>query len=92
MLPDETQVHIHQLAVLIADDAARADIEMRCPSFTSDGHEPITVEEIRSAWYDTSMVDSEMSKVTELALRYLTLRGQVIHHPLNRHWVRLTKR
>lgn len=86
---DETRIRIHQLAMLIADDAARTDVEIQCPSFTGDGREPVTAEEIRSAWYDISLVDAEMATIIRTAVSYLALRGQVIHHPSNQNWIRV---
>lgn len=86
---DETQIQIHQLAVQIADDAARTDIETKCPSFTFDGREPVTVEEIRAAWYDISMVDADMIRTVQVAINYLTLRGRIIHHPSKKNWMRM---
>lgn len=89
---DKMQTRIYQLAVQIADDTARTDIETKCRSFTSDGREPVTAEEIQTAWYDISLVDAEMSRMIELAVNYLTLRGRVIYHPLKKNWVRLAAR
>jgi hypothetical protein len=89
MLHDETETHIHQLAVQIADDAARADIETWCQSFTSDGREPVTAEEIRSAWYDISMVDGEAARIIQMAVSYLVLRGMIVRYPSKKNWVRL---
>ena len=91
MLRDETQVHIHRLAVQIADDAARADIETGCPSFTSDGREPVTAKEIRSAWYDISMMEGEAARIIRQAVSYLTLRGRIVCHPEKKSWVRLAE-
>ncbi len=87
---DETYANTLELAVRIADDAARADIETSCPSFTGDGREPMTAEEIRSAWYDVAGAGTESRGVVEIALHYLTLRGKIIHHPSRNTWVRLT--
>ena len=89
MLVDETQTHIHQLATQIADEATRSDIETWCPSFTGEGREPATPEEIRSAWYDISMVEGEAVRIIQLAVRYLTLRGRIVRHPANKTWIRL---
>lgn len=89
MLLDETQIQIHQFALQIADDAARTDIETKCSSFTSDGREPVTVEEIRSSWYDISAVDMDMTKTIQLAIDYLTLRGMLIRHPSKQNWLRI---
>lgn len=89
MLCNELQARIHSLAVQIADDAARSDIEVRCPSFTDDGREPITAEEIRSAWYDVSAADEESARTIRLAVSYLGLRGKIVRHPSEPNWIRL---
>lgn len=87
---DETNANTLELAVQIADDAARADIETSCPSYTGDGREPLTAEEIRSAWYDIAGAGAESRGVVEIALHYLSLRGKIVHHPSRSAWVRLT--
>ncbi len=86
---NENQRQTLELAVRIADDAARADIETRCPSFTGDGREPANAEEIRAAWYDTAGACRECAPHVQTALHYLTLRGRLILHPSRNGWVRL---
>jgi len=88
---NETQVQTLRLAVQIADEAARTDIETRCPSLTGDGREAETAEEIRSAWYDCSGADMGSSVFILKALYYLTLRGRVIYHPSMANWVRFIR-
>jgi len=90
MLLDQTQIQIHQFALQIADDAARTDIETKCESFTSDGREPVTIEEIRTAWYDVSTVDADMTKTIQVAIDYLTLRERIVRHPSKQNWLRIT--
>lgn len=91
MLHDEMQAHIHQLAVQIADDAARADIETWCAHVTSEGREPASADEIRAAWYDTSSMEGEAAGIIQAAVRYLTLRGKIVCHPAKKGWVRLAQ-
>ncbi|RZI41388.1 hypothetical protein EGT07_17515 [Herbaspirillum sp. HC18] len=88
MLRGETQNHVYRLAVQIADDAARADIETWCRSYTADGGDPATAEEIREAWYDTSMMDDDGGRFIRVAVNYLTLRGLIVRHPMHRQWLR----
>lgn len=88
MLLSERQNHVYRLAVQIADDAARSDIETLCPSVTEEGREPVTVEEDRTAWYDTSTMDAEGGRFIRMAVNYLTLRGLIVRHPIHRHWLR----
>ncbi|RZI40919.1 hypothetical protein EGT07_21730 [Herbaspirillum sp. HC18] len=88
MLLSERQNHVYRLAVQIADDAARSDIETLCLSVTAEGREPVTVEEIRAAWYDTSTMDGEGGRLIRMAVNYLVLRGLVVRHPIQRHWLR----
>jgi hypothetical protein len=89
MLFDETDARIHQLAIQIADDAARADIEIECPSFTDEGYEPATLEEIQFAWYDTALVAESAARMIRLAVTYLTLRGKIVHHPFREGWIQV---
>ncbi|HYD81839.1 MAG TPA: hypothetical protein VEC06_18720 [Paucimonas sp.] len=86
---DETEHHVNQLAIQIADEAARMDIEIECPSFTNDGKEPETYEEIRTAWYDITQADKDVARVIKTAVRYLTLRGKIVRHPVRKNWVRM---
>lgn len=83
------QEYTRRLAFQIADDAARADIETWCPSFTNDGREPVTTDEIRAAWYDVSRPDEEGARFVSVAVRYLLLRGRIEQHPLKRTWMRI---
>jgi hypothetical protein len=89
MLLDERGARIHQLAIQIADEAARADIEIECPSFTDEGREPATLEEIQFAWYDTALVTEGAARMIRLAVTYLTLRGKIVRHPFRAGWVQV---
>ena len=89
MLLDETEVRIHQLAVQIADEAARSDIEIQCPCFTEEGREPATLKEIPLAWYDTRNVPSSAVEVVRMAIAYLELRGKIVRHPFREGWVQV---
>lgn len=92
MLLDEIDLYIHRLAMRIADDATRADIELNCPSFTDEGREPVGAEEISAAWYDLSQADPDAGDMVMIAVSYLDLRDQIIHHPSRKNWIRMTIR
>jgi hypothetical protein len=89
MLLNKREACIHRLAVQIADDAARMDIETKCPSFTNEGREPETLEEIRAAWYDTTRAEDGAGESVLVAVVYLTLRDRVIRHPFRKGWMQI---
>lgn len=60
------QIGLQQLALEIADEGARSDIEMLCRQ---------TVCRDRGTWYDTGIVQEEDVATVERAKRYLQLRG-----------------
>lgn len=91
MQPNETQLQTLWLALQIADEIARTDIETQCLCLTGDGREAGTAEEIRSAWYDCGSADKDSITVILKALYYLTLRGHVIYHPSMTNWVRFIR-
>jgi len=91
MQPNKTQVQTLRLALQIADETARADIEMQCRCLTGEGREAGTVEEIQSAWYDCGSADMDSITLILKALYYLTLRGRVIYHPSMTNWVRFIR-
>jgi hypothetical protein len=73
-----------RLATELADDIARTYIENHC-IFDRVG---------RFTWYDTTKPKSEGFDIDggiTKALRYLDLRGRVIHHPQQSHLVRFER-
>lgn len=68
---------VHALAIELADESARADIESIGLLVVIDGQ----------AWYDLSQIwPNEERPIVERALRYMQLRGDElpyleIHHP-----------
>lgn len=63
-----------RLALEIADEAARADIEGNCVSHTDCGH---------LWWYARAPIDPRdqyVSKTVDRAVRYLDLRNRIVHH------------
>lgn len=89
MVLDKTEARIHQMAVQIADEAARADIETMCAVVTNDGAEPATLHEIRSAWYDTAVTVDGATGMIRRAVAYLTLRGKIVRHPFREGWIQV---
>lgn len=72
---------VMQLAVEIADEAARCEIESYC----------IGTKMGLLNWYDTDDLCSDTPEVADgidKALRYLKLREQIILHPHHAHFVR----
>ena len=59
------------LALEIADEAARSDVEVYCYETSADGHR----------WYDTASAPPEDVEWVGRALRYLDLRKLMIRHP-----------
>lgn len=63
-----------QLALEIADETARSDIESLCVSHTDEGH---------LWWYARAPVnelDPWTGKAIERAVRYLDMGEQIVHH------------
>lgn len=82
--------NITTMAFRLADSAARSDIETMCRSFTEDGGEPVSTEEIRTCWYDTrAVIDPENVRCVEEALEYLECRGMLKLHPTKASWLRV---
>ena len=71
-----------RLATHLADESARADIEVWCSYETVDGH----------SWYDVrsaaERLGPEHGQSIATALRYLRLRERVVLHPEHEHLVR----
>lgn len=68
-----------RLAIQIADESARADIECECRCERERPH----------SWYDTRWDgDPEFGAMLDRSLRYLRLRGRVVTHPTQSHLVR----
>jgi hypothetical protein len=77
---------ITDLAFKIADDAARADIEIMCKPV---GDQADTVDAMRSCWYDlTQPIDPELAPFVAQAVEYLDGRGLLKHHPEHTGWTR----
>lgn len=83
--PAAIDANVLTLALLIADEAARSDIEIYAPEVACDGR----------TWYDTSIealqakyVDPSMTESIPRSLRYLELRGKVTRNVAARHLVR----
>jgi hypothetical protein len=70
-----------RLALCIADDSARADIECECDQVRLDG----------VTWYDTRDAgkgDALAGEIVDNAVRFLHLRGRLVKHPTDGHLVR----
>lgn len=82
--PGDTHSECAQLALQIADDAARCDVESYCTKF-----------QLRwRVWYDTEVLRPEGIEVeqgVERAVRYLDLRGALQRHPQQAHLVRFAR-
>lgn len=77
------------MAIQIADDAARSDIECHCAARMEDGSEPQRTEDHTKCWYDSLTIsDPEMQATVRTALIYLCARGMIKWHARNRGWVR----
>lgn len=78
----ERLAETQRLAVQLADEYARADIECWC------SHERMGY----LTWYDTASagrrLGPEFGESIATALRYLRLRGRVVEHPAQAHLVR----
>lgn len=74
---------LDQLSTRIADEAARSDIQTNC--------QPVTMGLL--TWYDTSATtpdsDHSVQESVNDSLRYLSLRGLVLEHPMHPELVRL---
>jgi hypothetical protein len=70
-----------KLALQIADECARSDIETECNARDIDGHR----------WYDTQDIDADTAHLgwVARAANYLRMRGQLETHPTSTHLVRL---
>lgn len=78
-----------KLALQIADDAARSDIECYCALRMDSGGEPQNTEDHSVCWYDSLAIpDPEMEGTVQIALIYLCARGMVRWHKTNRGWIR----
>jgi hypothetical protein len=77
---------VTQLAIHIADDAARCDIEILCAPV---GGEPSNVDEIRACWFDLhQLIDPSDAAVVQASAEYLACRGLLVRHPVHANWVR----
>lgn len=74
-----------RLATHLADEYARADIEVWCIYETIDGQ----------CWYDVrsaaERLGPEHGQSIDIALRYLRLRGRVVLHQEHEHLVRFER-
>jgi len=76
---------ISDLAFRIADDAARADIEIMCRPV---GNNSESVEAMRTCWYDVAHpFDPELAPCIAIAVEYLDGRGMLRRHPDNAEWL-----
>lgn len=81
---------VGNLALQIADSAARSDIEIYCEPVYFNPSAP-AAEQMRNCWYDsthTTPADVEAKKPVALAVEYLELRGKLLRHPEHNHLVR----
>lgn len=70
-----------RLAVEIADECARSDIETMCPFQSIRGLD----------WYDLNGMfddDDATRRLIDKAARYLRMRGRLVQHPTAEHLVR----
>ena len=71
-----------RLATQIADESARADVEINCTFQQMGNH----------TWYDTAspatLLGADAADMVATALRYLRLRDRVVTHPTQSHLVR----
>lgn len=75
-----------QLAFQLADSTASSDIEILCAPV---GGEPLTVEEIRTCWFDLTLVrDVADIPLVATSAEYLDRRGLLERHPMHANWVR----
>lgn len=83
MAAAERALEARDLAFAIADVFCKTNIETYHYTVVSDGLE----------WRDLRMLhDTDARSATELAVRYLTLRGLLVHHPAFPNLVRVALR
>jgi len=69
------------LALKIADSVSRSDIECYC----------LMTKNRRIWWYDTAVAEPEDAEFVAEAVRYLDLRGLLVHHEADGKLVRFKK-
>ena len=90
--PNKTKPRVIELALMLADSAARSDIEIYCDAVECNPSQNMSeIKRIRSCWYsvtNTHPNDPEIASTVAIACEYLSLRGKLLRHSEQPHLVR----